>query len=380
MRVGVAFCVGVWYGLKEVIFMFEKTKALCDSFLEMGIPGFDLIVYKDGQQILRYMNGCSDIETKAPIGGKEKYHIFSCSKPITVTAAMQLWEKGLFRLEDELADYMPEFRNMTVKTEAGIVPAAVPIRIHHLFEMTAGFSYALHSPQLEKMRQETGGICRTRDVARYLAKEPLLFQPGDRYHYSLCHDVLAALVEVLSGQLFADYVREHIFEPLGMTQSDFLLPMDRLGEVSTLHTYDETEGKARVLAMNEYRMGSEHASGGAGCVSTVEDYIKFTEALRTGERLLKRSTIRLITTDRLTPDQKRTFPSATFCGYGLGMRVPVEGFSRRDYGWGGAAGAYLAIDEPNGISLYYAQHMLSSPNRTLRGKIYTTVLEDLGLA
>lgn len=359
--------------------MFEKTKALCGSFLEMGVPGFDLIVYKDGQCILRHMGGYSDIEKQTPICGKEKYHIFSCSKPITVTAAMQLWEKGLFDLDDELSKYMPEFAHMTVRTDDGIVPATEPIRIRHLFTMTAGFSYALRSPQLLRMREETNGVCCTRDVARYLAKEPLHFEPGDRYNYSLCHDVLAALVEVLSGQLFADYVCEHIFEPLGMKDSHFLLPMERLSEVSTLHTFNTETRKAEVRGMHGYRMGTEHACGGAGCVSTVEDYIKFAEALRTGETLLKRSTIRLITTDQLTDHQKRTYASAATFGYGLGMRAPIPGLPRQDYGWGGAAGAFLAIDEPGGISLYYSQHLLNSPNQGIRGQVYTTLLEDLGL-
>ena len=359
--------------------MFEKTKALCDSFLDMGVPGFDLIVYKDGQCILRYMGGYSDLERQIPINGSEKYNIYSCSKPITVTAAMQLWERGLFSLEDKLSDYMPEFETMTVKTEDGIVPAKNPIRIHHLFEMTAGFSYALRSPQLELLRQQTNGICPTREVARSLAKEPLLFEPGDRYNYSLCHDVLAALVEVLSGQLFADYVREHIFEPLGMENSDFLLPMERIEEVSPQYFFDAALGKAVPRSkVPVYRIGTQHASGGAGCVSTVEDYIKFLEALRTGEKLLKRDTIRLMTTDRLSAHQKRTYASTTH-GYGLGMRAPMDGYPRRDYGWGGAAGAFLAVDEVNGITLYYSQHLLSSPNQGVRGQTYTMVLKDLGI-
>ena len=358
--------------------MFEKTKALCQSFLEMGVPGFDLAVYKDGQCILRHMGGYSDIEKQTPICGNEKYHIFSCSKPITVTAAMQLWEKGLFQLDDELSKYMPEFAHMTVKTEDGIVPATEPIRIRNLFTMTAGFSYALRSPQLVRMREETNGICRTRDVARYLAKEPLVFQPGDQYNYSLCHDVLAAFVEVISGQLFADYVQEHIFKPLGMENSHFLLPMERLSEVSTLHTFNAETGKAEVRGMHGFRMGTEHASGGAGCVSSVEDYIKFAEALRTGEKLLKRSTIALMTQNHLTPHQKSTY-SRTTHGYGLGMRSLLEGQTRTDYGWGGAAGALLAIDEVNGISLYYSQHLLNSPNQGMREKVYTSVLEDLGI-
>ena len=360
--------------------MFEKTKALCNSFLDMGVPGFDLIAYKDGQCILRHMGGFSDMEQQIPIQGNEKYNIYSCSKPITVTAAMQLWEKGLFDLEDELARYMPEFREMTVQTENGIVPATVPIRIRHLFEMTAGFSYALRSPHLLALREATGDVCPTREVARALAKEPLLFQPGDQYHYSLCHDVLAALVEVLSGQLFADYVHQHIFQPLGMENSYFLLPKARYDEVSAHYTFDTALGKSVPRSKwPVYRLGTEHASGGAGCVSTVEDYIKFTEALRSGEKLLKRDTIRLMTTDRLTDHQKRTYGSASVCGYGLGMRAPIPGYPRQDYGWGGAAGAYLAIDEGNGISLFYAQHLINSPNQGLRGQLYTKLLEDLGI-
>ena len=121
--------------------MFEQTKKFCDTFIEMGHPGFDLAVFKDGECILRYMNGYSDIENKIKVNGNEKYNIYSCSKVITCTAALQLWDKGLYSLEDKLSDYMPEFKEMTVKTSDGIKKAENPILIKHLFEMTAGFSY-----------------------------------------------------------------------------------------------------------------------------------------------------------------------------------------------------------------------------------------------
>ena len=107
--------------------MFEKTKAFCDSFLDMGVPGFDLAVYKGGECVLRYMNGYSDLENKVKMNGKERYNIYSCSKVITCTAALQLWEKGLFSLEDKLSDYMPEFKEMTVRTDDGIKKAENPI-------------------------------------------------------------------------------------------------------------------------------------------------------------------------------------------------------------------------------------------------------------
>lgn len=365
--------------------MFEKTKALLDSFLEMNIPGFDLLVYKDGQEVLRYMGGYSDRHNKTPIQGKEQYNIFSCSKVITCAAALQLWEKGLFQLEDELSKYLPEFANMTVREKDGTEhPAKAPIRIHNLFSMTAGFNYNLQTPAILQMRAATGGKCPTREVARALASQPLDFDPGTHYQYSLCHDVLAALVEVLSGQEFSAYVKDHIFDPLGMENSDFLLPMEEYKNVAPLYrgfdgTPKNTEVNPHFLGnVPMYRLGTQHASGGAGCVSTVEDYMKFLEGMRTG-KVIKPETVDMMAVNRLTPEQiEKDFNKAGY-GYGLGVRTALEGTGRYDFGWGGAAGAYLAIDKVNNLTLYYAQHVTLSPNTALRGKIYETVLEDLGL-
>lgn len=359
--------------------MFEKTKALCDSFLDMGVPGFDLMVCQDGQCVLRYMNGYSDRHNKIPMKGNERYNIYSCSKPITVTALMQLWEKGLFKLEDKLSDYMPEFAEMTVRTPEGIKKAENPIYIHNLFSMSAGFNYNIQAPALRQLRADTENRCPTREFARALAQEPLDFEPGTMYQYSLCHDVLAALLEVLTGEKFENYVKAHIFDPLGMTRSDFLLPLE---DYSTIVPLYKGTASGEVIThflgtVPSYRIGIQHASGGAGCVSTVEDYMKFLEALREGERLLKRDTIRLMTTNRLTEEMQTGYKLAKHYGYGLGLRTAKEGSGRYDFGWGGAAGAYLAIDLPHKISLYYAQHVITSPNVNLRGKVYTTVLEEL---
>ena len=166
--------------------MLERTKALCNSFLDMGVPGFDLAVYRDGECILRHTNGYNDVENKVKMNGRERYNIYSCSKVITCVAALQLYEKGLFDLEDKLSDYMPEFKEMTVNTEEGIKKAEKPILIKHLFEMTAGFSYDCDSPSLLKAIEETNGKAPTRKVMEYLAMEPLLFEPGERWDYSLC--------------------------------------------------------------------------------------------------------------------------------------------------------------------------------------------------
>ena len=356
--------------------MFKQTKALCDRFIKMGIPGIDLMVYKDGQCILRYMNGYADPDLKIPISGKEKYHIYSCSKLFTCVAAMQLWEQGLFTLEDELGDYIPAFKEMTVKTENGIEKAKTPIRIHHLFEMTSGLSYELYTPELREYYKTSR--CPTLEMVQEFAKRPLNFEPGTQWLYSLSHDVLAALVEVWSGQKFEDYTKSHIFDPLGMTQTTFLHPMEDWAGFARQYRYNEASGEYEPWWKNTYRPGPEYASGGAGCVSTVEDYMKFLEALRIGDVILKKETIELMATDRLTPQQRETYTlGSTETGYGLGMRTPIANGMITNFGWGGAAGAYCAVDPVNGLSIYYAQHVLLAPNRTLRSWLYKTILGDL---
>lgn len=356
--------------------MFEKLKSFCDSFLEMGVPGFDLVIYKDGKCILRHMNGYSDLENKVKIDGNERYNIYSCSKVITCTAALQLWEKGLFSLEDKLSDYMPEFKEMTVRTDGGIKKAENPILIKHLFEMTAGFSYACYSPQLKRCIDETSGKCPTREAMKYLAKEPLLFEPGDRWEYSLCHDVLAAFVEVVSGEKFETYVKKNVFDVVGMGNSTFMLPEEEIETIAQQYRFEDGKAVNIGKPIFNYKIGTEYASGGAGGISTVDDYIKFLEGLRT-YKLLKSETVELMMSDRLTDEQKRTYWTKDSHGYGLGVRCPKGDKRYIDFGWGGAAGAYLAIDVQNAISIYFGTHLLSSPAQGLRSKLYRFVRAEL---
>ena len=129
---------------------------------------------------------------------------------------------------------------------------------------------------------------------------------------------------------------------------------------------------------NIYRPGREYASGGAGCVSTVEDYIKFLEALRIGDVILKKETIAMMAIDRLTEQQRGMYMYGSgSVGYGLGMRTPRNDPKRTEFGWGGAAGAFASVDPVNNITLYYAQHVLMAPNRPLRVWLYHAVRADL---
>ena len=356
--------------------MFTKLVQKLDSFIEMGIPGYDCIVYRKGECVFRHFSGYSDTLNKIPINGKEVYNLYSCSKFITCAAALMLYEKGLFKLEDKLSDYMPEFEEMCVKTSDGIKKAKKSITIENLFCMTAGFSYDLNSPMIIKCKEETNGKCQTRELMKYLAKEPLLFEPGEGWEYSLCHDVLAALVEVVSGMRFGEFVKENIFKPLGMENSTFLLDDSHLDIVSTQYTFNDETKRSEICPKTiVYKFGTEYESGGAGCISTAEDYIKFLEGLRTG-KLLKPETVNLMSTNRLTSEQLKSYYVKNY-GYGLGVRCSMGNDNITDFGWGGAAGAYAFVDVKNKISAFYVQHVLNSPNTDYRRELAPIIQEAL---
>ena len=358
--------------------MFEQTKALCRMFLDMGIPGFDLIVYHNGQCALRHLGGYADREKQIPMQGKEKFYIYSCSKLLTCVAAMQLWEQGKFSLEDKISDAFPEYANVMVQTENGLEKAKNPILIRHLFQMTAGMTYDRDTPALREYYEACGHRCPTVETVRQFAKTPLAFHPGEGWKYSLCHDVLAALVEIVSGEEFEDYVKAHIFDPLGMVHSNFLHPVEDWEGFAQQYNYDAATEEYRPWQEHAFRLGSEYVSGGASCVSTVEDYIKFLEALRVGDVILRKSTIAMMSQDRLTEQQRAMYNYGTSSiGYGLGVRAPRTDPKRTEFGWYGAAGAFASVDTVNNITIYYSQHVLNHPNRSLRPWIYQAVRADL---
>lgn len=356
--------------------MFAKVVQELDGFLELGIPGYDCAVYHKGKCVFRHFNGYSDAVNKVPINGKERYNIYSCSKVITCTAALMLYERGMFKLEDKLSQYMPEFEDMYVTTAKGIRKAEKSITLENLFCMTAGFSYNLDSPMIKKCKEETHGKCQTRELMNYLAKEPLLFEPGEHWEYSLCHDVLAAFVEVVSGMRFGEFVAENIFKPLGMKNSTFLLDDRHLDTVSTQYVFNRETGKSDIRSKAiGYKLGTEYESGGAGCISTVDDYITFLEGLRVG-KLLQPTTISLMSTNRLTAEQRKSYWVENY-GYGLGVRCTMGNDNITDFGWGGAAGAYLLIDMKNEITAFYAQHVLNSPVNSIHIQLTSLIQEAL---
>lgn len=375
--------------------MFKKLTDILDNAVKSGLPGCDCVVYHKGKCVYRYFTGVSSLEDKTPMNGKEFYNIYSSSKLITCVAAMQLWEKGKFQLEDDLCKFMPEFTDMNVrKADGSIVPAKNKIKIKHLFSMSSGLDYNVNSDGILRAKKETDGRCPTREVMKYIATEPLEFEPGEKWRYSLAHDVLAALVEVLTGKTFGEYVKENIFEPAGMKNTTFLLDDSEVYKIAEQYRYhanateelnklDPEADKYRSNGgfenvgkyIQSYKFGSEYESGGAGGISTTDDYIKLLEAVRTG-LIIKKETLSMMSVNRFTDKQLELFWEEPY-GYGLGVKCPKDGDNNlTSIGWGGAAGSHWFIDTKNEITLCYQQHVLSSPKFGL-GENLTKVTTEI---
>lgn len=364
---------------------FEYMKNFMDSLTEWIIPGNSVVIYKDGKKVFEYSSGYSDLEKKIKKTGEEQLYIYSCSKVATVTAALQLYEQGKFLLSDPLYEYLPEFKKMYVKDGDRIKAAENPITIRDLFTMTAGLSYATNTPAFEKARKLTDGKMDTRTVIKCLAEEPLLFEPGARWNYSLCHDVLAVLAEVVSGMGFSEYMKKHIFEPLDMNNSYYHAPNDVIispqyiyeiqdtKNIVELQQKEHTTGVVKRAYGNELVFGENYDSGGAGIITTVDDYAKFAAALAnsgTGlnnNRILSSATVKLMKTNQLNEAQRKTMNWRRLrgYGYGLGVRTLIDkaesgsNSSIGEIGWGGAAGATIIADTEEKVALFYAHHMLN---------------------
>lgn len=371
---------------------FTNLKNFVDFMAAERTPGNAVVVYKDGKLVYSYAGGYSNLEKQIPITGEEMFYIFSCTKVATVTAAAQLLEQGRFLLSDPLYEYIPEFRNMYVKTPEGEVRKAKrDITIGDLFSMTAGFTYNLNAPGFQKAREITGGQMDTLETIKCVAADPLSFDPGEKWQYSICHDVLAAVVSAISGQKFRDYMKENIFEPLDMTQTVFHRTPEVDGKMAVKYVFvsendanfDPVEAQKSGNAKHgmfkdggrgtNFILGPEYDSGGAGIITTAFDYAKLVAALAnygkglTGERILSPYTVDLMRTNRLTEAQRKTFNWSQLAGYGYGLGVRTHinqaesgGLSNLgEFGWGGAAGSTVLVDPKLNLGVFYVQHCLN---------------------
>jgi len=370
---------------------FQRMNDFLDYMAAHRTPGCTAAIYVDNKPVYKYSAGVSDLKTGKKMSGDELFFIYSCSKVTTVTAALQLLERGAFLLNDPLYNYLPEFRHMSIQTEEGIVEAKNPIRIRDLFTMTAGFDYNFNRPSFGKTRELTGEKMDTATALRCLADEPLCFEPGTKWQYSMCHDALAGFVSVITGMPFREYVQKNIFDPLEMTQSRYHADQAALDKMATQYRYQTQSGTTDIVEaqrlgsdeegvfvdvgkINGHILGDEFDSGGAGIITNVDDYVKLASALAcggigaTGERILAPETVELMKTNRLTTDAlANSFNWAHLAGYGygLGVRTHIDraksGSIARlgEFGWGGAAGATIIMDTELRMGVFFAQHVLN---------------------
>lgn len=333
---------------------------LDNALVNHHVPCSDIAVSVNNKIIYRYMNGTSDDKKKKSIKGDELYFLYSASKPITCTAALQLYERGLIGLEDYIYEYIPEFKNVVVADGTGVRPVQQHIKIRHLFTMTSGMNYDLNSHAI-RAQLEINPNSSTQEFVRAMAKTSLEFEPGTRFLYGLSHDVLAAIIEVVTGMSFGEYLQKNIFDICGMKNTYVGCNEMLKDKMCSQYMYDAVTDSTKLIEKeNPFILSPNYQSGGAGLVSCVEDYMLFASELVNGEKLLKRENIDLMRSEHISGAAYKDFQKLRpGYSYGLGVRTNVANkFSAiGEFGWDGAAGAYVMLDPDNHIAVFYVTHV-----------------------
>ena len=389
-------------------------KCLDNIILKYKTPGVDCIVYKNHEVLFRYYTGKSDLENNIAMNGNELYYIFSMTKMITCVCALQLLEQGKYKLNDPVYKYLPEFKQMRVSSieknednsieiitgktngesieKSGDSYAKNPITIWNLFTMTAGLDYDLKSKALQKALSENKKS--TRELVYALSNTILEFEPGSRFKYSLCHDVLGALIEVWSNMSLGNYMKKNIFEPLGMNDTFFSnqLNDECLERMASRYVLNENKSVGRLPMECIYTLSENYESGGAGLISSTYDYALFLDALanngigKNGNKILSEETLKLMHTCQLKGVPLEEFSNLRpGYGYGLGVRTHIDKEKSGslspigEFGWDGAAGALSIVDIKNNLSLTYFQHFHGwdiQIQSDIRNALYTDLMSE----
>lgn len=356
-----------------------KITQYLDSLEEIyGIPSVDCIIYKEHEQIYRHMHGTVDEKRTVPVNENTQYLMFSMTKIQTMTAMMQLIEKGLISLEDEVGKYLPAYKDLMVKEEADgkteIVSAKTPLKIKYLLSMQSGLDYDLDRPGIKRTLTEKGMKATTLELVDSFIETPLNFHPGTRFNYSLSHDVAAAIVEVVSKMSFGEYLKKNIWEPLGMNHTFFAKPMnDDVDNLAKQYIWNDSDQTISPMDSSCcYQLSEAYESGGAGLISTTEDYSLLGEALsnggisKSGVRILKPETVEKIKENLLGEESLNDMATGMGrpqYGYGCGMQVFMKPELSNSpapvgvFGWDGAAGSCLIMDTQSKTSLTFTMHV-----------------------
>jgi CubicO group peptidase (beta-lactamase class C family) len=361
------------------------------------IAGAVTLVVRHGKVAWFKAQGMADREASKSMPADAMFRICSMTKPITSVAVMMLYEEGKFLLDDPVSKYLPEFKNakVLVKPASGAtytIPATKEITIRDLLRHTSGITY--------QWNDDLGAMYEKADVAsgllqydgtigdsvKHLAALPLLFNPGDRFEYSLGVDVLGRLVEVVSGKPLDEFFRTRIFEPVGMKDTYFFPPDNKLNRVATAYTYYSDKGLNRfpdtpiregsfVYSADYPSRGSKKLfSGGAGLVSTAMDYARFCQMMlddgKVGNtRLLSRKSVELMTHDQLG----KIAPDMGFgLGFGVdGVKAPLSELgSVGSYNWGGFFYTGFSIDPKEQMIVIFMAQLHPTGDLTLDRQVH----------
>jgi CubicO group peptidase (beta-lactamase class C family) len=376
-------------------------QVICDYVERDLIPGAVALVARRGEVVYHKAFGLMDVASKKPMALDTLLRMYSMTKPITSVAVMMLFEEGRLHLSDPVSKFIPAFEDLKVfvrETETGVELANLEraITVHDLLTHTSGLSYGF-DPNVYVDRQiakhmwqawEKDREITLEEMVKNICKCPLLFQPGAKWSYSLATDVLGYLVQVVSGQPFDAFLQERILDPLGMQDTTFHVPPEKLDRFATNYRPGEQDG-IEVLDKPEtsrYAKPTRCPAGGMGSVSTVADYYRFAQMLANrgvldGERLLGRKTVERMATNHLRDGIYRDGNPAL--GFGLGFGVTIDGprtqglVSTGAYGWGGAATTRFSIDPQEDLVYVAGTQLMDNMDRPILDDIGTAIYQAI---
>lgn len=351
---------------------FDDLSALLKQFCDQGLPGCGCALARDGELIYEGYFGKADRENGIPVTESTIFRLASMTKVVVCTAALMLFERGKFLLNEPLYEYFPEYRRQKN-----------PMLIKHAFTMAVGLPHAngdsptgIAMREVQRKLKEQYGKYDLVTEIKAMAEVPPAFEPGTRWLYGYGHDLVAGLITVISGKPLGQFLKEEIFEPLGMNSTAYRYFDDMRSRMAVLYRAAEDGGLcAAAGSLDEFHEpDAKYESGGAGLFSNARDYLAFTQMLANGgvyrgRRVMGRKTIDLMRRNHLNEQQLKDFTYSYTAGYGYGLGVrtmidPASGHSNSslgEFGWTGAAGTYTAIDPSERFSIVYLHQL--SPNR-----------------
>ncbi|MFI1743362.1 serine hydrolase domain-containing protein [Thalassobellus sediminis] len=367
---------------KTTTFITDKVKMRIDStlksFVEDGkVAGISALVFEKGKEVHYTQFGYADREDSIPMKRNTIVRIYSMTKPIVGVALMTLYEKGLFKLDDPLSKYAPEFENMkvyagydSINKKALFEPLKRPITIRDITRHSAGFDGSMPGvPSLKGKDNPFNNENTLQEMAEKLGKRPLAFQPGTRWAYGVSVDVQAFLVERLSGMPFEKYLREHILNPLGMDETRYFIPKKDRNRFAATYKYNrKTKALTRVKdtitqILNYHRWPLTR--GGFGLTSTLDNYQNFAQMLANkgtlnGVTILKPETVKLMATNHLDESvtERMWLPKRGQVGFGIDFAVrlkpPVDEDENNgvvgEFFWDGAFSTLFWVDPVNDLT------------------------------